>query len=70
VGEGGVEPPPGCPDRILNPARLPIPPLARVEANASKLGKPGRAQQLPVQDEERLIEYVFGIGFGSSFVDP
>ncbi len=29
VGEGGVEPPPGCPDRILNPARLPIPPLAR-----------------------------------------
>jgi site-specific DNA recombinase len=29
VGEGGVEPPPSCLDRILNPARLPIPPLAR-----------------------------------------
>jgi hypothetical protein len=31
VGEGGVEPPPSCLDRILNPARLPIPPLARGE---------------------------------------
>src|SRR5713226_105205 len=36
VGEGGVEPPPGCPDRILNPARLPIPPLARERPDASK----------------------------------
>src|SRR5204863_2498607 len=30
VGEGGVEPPRPCGHRILNPARLPIPPLARV----------------------------------------
>jgi hypothetical protein len=29
VGEGGLEPPRGCPHRNLNPARLPIPPLAR-----------------------------------------
>jgi hypothetical protein len=29
VGEGGVEPPRGFPHRNLNPARLPIPPLAR-----------------------------------------
>ncbi len=36
VGEGGVEPPPGCPDRILNPARLPFPPLARERPDASK----------------------------------
>src|SRR4026209_1466890 len=27
VGERGLEPPRGCPHRILNPARLPIPPL-------------------------------------------
>src|SRR4051794_12282528 len=37
VGEGGVEPPPSCLDRNLNPARLPIPPLARAEPrDASK----------------------------------
>ena len=29
VGEGGLEPPRGLPHRILNPARLPIPPLAQ-----------------------------------------
>ncbi len=29
VGEGGLEPPRGCPHRNLNPARLPIPPLAQ-----------------------------------------
>ncbi len=29
VGEGGVEPPRSCDHRNLNPARLPIPPLAR-----------------------------------------
>jgi hypothetical protein len=29
VGEGGLEPPRGFPHRNLNPARLPIPPLAR-----------------------------------------
>ncbi len=31
VGEGGVEPPRPCGHRNLNPARLPIPPLARGE---------------------------------------
>src|ERR1039458_4111119 len=29
VGEGGLEPPRPCGHRNLNPARLPIPPLAR-----------------------------------------
>ena len=29
VGEGGLEPPRVLPHRNLNPARLPIPPLAR-----------------------------------------
>ena len=29
MGEGGLEPPRGCPHRNLNPARLPIPPLAQ-----------------------------------------
>ena len=32
VGEGGLEPPHPFGHRNLNPARLPIPPLARVEA--------------------------------------
>ena len=31
VGEGGLEPPHPFGHRNLNPARLPIPPLARVE---------------------------------------
>src|SRR5680860_10399 len=31
VGEGGLEPPRPCGHRHLKPARLPIPPLARVE---------------------------------------
>ena len=30
VPEGGLEPPRGCPRWILNPVRLPIPPLRRV----------------------------------------
>ena len=43
VGEGGVEPPRPCGHRNLNPARLPIPPLARGGTNRSSrpAGFPG-----------------------------
>jgi hypothetical protein len=37
VGEGGFEPPRGCPHRILNPARLPVPPLARKPSALGRL---------------------------------
>jgi hypothetical protein len=36
VGERGLEPPRGCPHRNLNPARLPIPPLARKGSDGSR----------------------------------
>ncbi len=39
VGEEGLEPSRVLPHRNLNPARLPIPPLARVEAGWYHLGR-------------------------------
>src|SRR5207248_6734128 len=44
VGEGGLEPPHPFGHRNLNPARLPIPPLARVargDASLSRVADPG-----------------------------
>src|ERR1700722_6239960 len=45
VGEGGLEPPRPCGHRNLNPARLPIPPLARGVARLADaaLGSPGES---------------------------
>src|SRR5580704_4482553 len=40
VGEGGLEPPHPFGHRNLNPARLPIPPLARVTGQQYSLGWP------------------------------
>jgi site-specific DNA recombinase len=47
VGEGGLEPPRPCGHRNLNPARLPIPPLARVSQRrlARPLPCPNRVGQ-------------------------
>ena len=36
VGEGGLEPPRSCDHRNLNPARLPIPPLARTDPDRTR----------------------------------
>src|SRR5437879_4216588 len=42
AGEGGLEPPRPCGHRNLNPARLPIPPLARSEAEVTLADPPTR----------------------------
>ena len=38
MGEGGLEPPRSCDHRNLNPARLPIPPLALIESGNRTVG--------------------------------
>ncbi len=47
VGEGGVEPPRPFGHRNLNPARLPIPPLARGGSDGSSGGRGVRSRDMP-----------------------
>lgn len=47
VRKGGLEPPRVLPHRILNPARLPIPPLARGVAMIVPVAKVGRRSGHP-----------------------
>jgi hypothetical protein len=47
VGEGGLEPPHPFGHRNLNPARLPIPPLARVTGQQYSLGWPPKSGSRP-----------------------
>ena len=75
VGEGGLEPPRPFGHRNLNPARLPIPPLARVEGSgqravlagyrAGRVAGPGYAYSAPPMGlkgfERRLERMVEGV---------
>ena len=76
VGEGGLEPPHPFGHRNLNPARLPIPPLARVTARPPRTGGSGyrtcvgrlsAAMGLQQFERrlERLVEGVFAKAFRS-----
>jgi site-specific DNA recombinase len=47
VGEGGLEPPRPCGHRNLNPARLPIPPLARAAAGEGSRSRPPPGRPFP-----------------------
>src|SRR5579884_1540237 len=66
VGEGGLEPPRPCGHRNLNPARLPIPPLARVEPSGYRFrgrvpGPPGvRVGMLVALTERHVLASIIG----------
>ncbi len=73
VREGGLEPPRPCGHRNLNPARLPIPPLAREQGSV-----PADAPRLPrvraitivamgLQRFERRLERLLEGAFGKAF---
>ena len=55
VGEGGLEPPRPCGHRNLNPARLPIPPLARASVGAQGTGSSPRGS--PPSDRAPWVRY-------------
>src|ERR1700722_4117988 len=57
VGEGGLEPPHPYGHRNLNPARLPIPPLARVEQRAYLTSGRGGPAKGPCQTIVPRAEY-------------
>ena len=60
VGEGGVEPPRPFGHRNLNPARLPIPPLARGDAHGSNCA--AHAGDYPNRMADRSAAHVPGNG--------
>ena len=67
VGEGGLEPPHPFGHRHLKPARLPIPPLARVSAEVSKDTKPPfRTPEFPGGGAVHSIRWVCRVSSAGS----
>src|SRR6266536_5925639 len=56
VGEGGLEPPRPCGHRNLNPARLPIPPLARGTASDCSSGHRRHARRYVAVVQRRCFD--------------
>src|SRR6266480_4115852 len=66
VGEGGLEPPHPFGHRNLNPARLPIPPLARERSRVAETSRYDRGP-MGLQRFERRLERLVEGGFGKAF---
>src|SRR5579862_899699 len=66
VREGGLEPPRPCGHRNLNPARLPIPPLARERRRIAQTSQYDR-WPMGLQRFERRLERLVEGGFGKAF---
>jgi hypothetical protein len=70
VLEEGLEPSRGCPHRILNPARLPIPPPEPDPASRSEDPADSGAEGSRTPDLLNAIQALSQLSYGPSHPDP